>query len=115
MTEEQIIQIAKTCHEVNKTFCESIGDMSQKPWNESPEWQRKSSIDSVRFKIENPNSTPEDLHKSWMDCKIKDGWRYGPVKNGETKEHPCIVEYSKLPKDQQTKDYLFSAVVKSFI
>ena len=37
-----IKQIAKTCHEVNKAFCESIGDASQPSWNDAPQWQKIS-------------------------------------------------------------------------
>jgi len=32
-------------------------------------------------------------------------------KNGNEKEHPCIVPFSELPKEQQAKDYLARAVV----
>ena len=46
--------------------------------------------------------------------KLKDGWKFGEVKNAKTKEHPCMVPYEKLPKEQQTKDALFISVVRSF-
>jgi hypothetical protein len=46
--------------------------------------------------------------------KKADGWVYGEVKDPEKKEHPCLVEYEELPKDQQAKDSLFIAVVRSF-
>lgn len=38
----------------------------------------------------------------------------GKKKNPEKKTHPCIVPFEKLPKEQQTKDVLFMAVVRSF-
>ena len=109
-----IEQIAKTCHEVNRVFCESIEDFSQAAWNNAPQWQKESAINGVNFLLENTNSKPCDIHNNWMKEKLEDGWKFGEVKNPETKEHPCIVDYEKLPKNQQTKDYLFSAVVRSF-
>jgi hypothetical protein len=42
-----------------------------------------------------------------------DGWKYGPVKDPEKKEHPCFVPYDRLPTEQKAKDYIFGAVVKS--
>lgn len=39
------------------------------------------------------------------------GWKYGPVKDPERKEHPCFVPYDGLPPEQRAKDYLFRAVV----
>ena len=107
-------QVAKTCHEVNKTYCESIGDKSQPKWDAAPDWQKTSAINGVKFHIENPNAGPSASHISWMNEKISDGWKYGPVKDPTKKKHPCIVDYEKLPIEQQTKDYLFIAVVKSF-
>lgn len=109
-----IEQIAKTCHEVNRAFCESIGDFSQPSWADAPQWQKESAINGVNFHLANPNSKPCDSHNNWMAEKLKDGWKFGEVKNPETKEHPCMVEYEQLPKEQQTKDALFISVVRSF-
>lgn len=110
-----VYQIAKTCHEVNKVFCESIGDFSQLSWDDAPQWQKDSAINGVTFHLENPYSKPCDSHNNWMDEKLKEGWKYGAVKNPEIKEHPCMVEYDELPKDQQTKDALFVAIVHSHL
>ena len=107
-------QIAKTCHEVNRAYCSSIGDNSQPAWEDAPEWQKESAKNGVKFHLGNPNSKPSDSHENWMAEKEKDGWKYGPVKNPEIKEHPCMVPYEQLPVEQQTKDALFIAVVRSF-
>lgn len=109
-----IEQIAKTCHEVNRAYCESIGDNSQPIWDDAPQWQKDSAISGVNFHLENPFSKPSDSHDNWMKEKLNDGWKYGPVKDPEKKQHPCMVEYNQLPKEQQTKDALFIAVVRSF-
>lgn len=106
--------IAEVCHEANRVYCKSIGDNSQTTWDNAPEWQRKSAITGVQYHLDNPNSKPEDSHNSWLREKEADGWKYGPVKNVETKEHPCYVPYSELPVEQQKKDALFIAVVRSF-
>lgn len=109
-----VTQIAKVCHEVNRVYCESIGDRSQKPWAEAPRWQQISAINGVKYKQQNPEATPEDMHISWMKQKQEEGWKYGEFKNESKKTHPCMVDYKSLPIAQQTKDHLFSAVVKSF-
>lgn len=107
-------QIAKTCHEVNRAFCKSIGDNSQPTWDEAPEWQKQSAISGVSYHIKNPDSKPEDSHNNWLKDKEADGWVYGDTKNPDKKEHPCMVPYDKLPHEQQVKDALFIAVVRSF-
>ena len=56
---------------------------------------------------------PEQIHESWLAEKIRDGWKYGPVKDPEKKEHPCLVLYGELPASQALKDSLFVEAVKS--
>ena len=107
----EVRAIARLCDEVNKAYCESIGDHSQVSWEEAPEWQQNSAIDGVMFIKASPDTTPEDSHKNWLAHKVKDGWVYGPVKDVENKEHPCMVPYDELPLEQRVKDYLFRAVV----
>jgi hypothetical protein len=107
-----IEQTAKMCHEVNKAYCEAIGDHSQVPWNEAPEWQQGSAINGVIFHLNNPDAKPEDSHNNWWKEKIADGWKYGPVKDTEKKEHPCMVPYEELPLEQRVKDHLFIAMIK---
>ena len=108
-----IEQIAQVAHEMNKAFCESIGDHTQQEWVEAPDWQKESAIAGVKMHLDNPGATPGDSHASWLKQKEEDGWKYGPVKNSETKEHPCFVPYEELPVEQRSKDYIFRQVVHS--
>jgi len=108
-----IEQVAKVAHEINKAYCISIGDESQLSWEDAPEWQRESAIDGVLFHINNPDAGPDASHNNWMNEKIQNGWKYGEVKDPENKFHPCIVPFEMLSKEQQSKDYLFRAVVHS--
>lgn len=108
-----ILQVAQVSHEINKAFCESIGDMSQIDWDNAPDWQKNSAIDGVKFHIDNPSASPSASHDNWLKDKIKDGWKYGPVKDPNAKEHPCFLPYEQLPVSQQSKDFLFKQVVHS--
>tara|TARA_R110002074_G_scaffold189465_7_gene355294 strand:- start:2840 stop:3253 length:414 start_codon:yes stop_codon:yes gene_type:complete len=108
-------RIARTCHEVNRAYCEGHGDFSQQTWEEAPEWVRKSALQGVEYTLENPKARPQDQHDSWMASKIEDGWIYGEEKDAEKKTHPCLVSYRNLPVKQRIKDVLFGSVVKSFI
>lgn len=110
MTIENIAQVA---HELNKAYCESIGDHSQKSWEEAEQWQRDSAIKGVYFAIENPNAPASAQHDAWLADKEKDGWKYGEVKDATKKEHPCYVPYNELPNEQKAKDYIFRQTVHS--
>lgn len=108
-------EIARVCHEVNRAYCASLGDTSQPAWEDAPQWQKDSAIAGVEAIKANPDTMPEQSHEGWLAQKAADGWKYGPVKNAETKEHPCFVPYSELPESQRAKDYLFGAVVRSLL
>ena len=103
-------QIAKVCHEANRAYCETIGDTSQTAWESAPEWQRHSAIEGVKFCLENPDAPASANHDSWLLVKENEGWKYGPVKDVEKKEHPCFVPYEDLPKEQKRKDALFKVI-----
>ena len=104
--------IARTCHEVNRAYCQALGDMSQPSWEDAPGWQKESALMGVRLHLGGDHG-PEASHESWMAQKLAEGWVYGPVKNPEKKEHPCMVPFLELPKEQQAKDFIFRAVVHS--
>jgi len=106
-------EIAKVAHEINKAYCSSIGDESQTSWEDAPQWQKDSAVNGVIFHLENVDAGADASHNNWMKEKIENGWKYGEVKDPENKLHPCIVPFEMLPKEQQTKDYLFRQVVHS--
>lgn len=110
------VTVARICHNVNKAYCFSIGDLSQTEWELAPEWQRQSAINGVKAHWDSKfTMLPEDSHISWMKQKQEEGWIYGEVKDAEKKTHPCMVPYSELPASQRTKDYLFREVVHSIL
>ena len=103
-------QIARVAHEVNRAYCQALGDDSQPTWEDAPEWQRASARMGVDLHTMG-NFGPEASHISWMKQKLDEGWKYGTVKNPEKKEHPCLVPFDQLPREQQAKDHLFRGVV----
>lgn len=107
--------IAAVCHEANRRYCRETGDLSQKPWEEAPWWQRQSAIAGVVMLMRHPDASCSFMHQTWMERKLTEGWKYGAVKNDQTKEHPCILPYDQLPVSQQRKDALFRGVAKALI
>lgn len=110
---DRIEAVARVCHEANRAYCLTLGDHSQVPWDAAPEWQRKSCIDGVSFRLLNPSAGPEASHENWSKMKISEGWIFGDVKDVEKKTHPCLVPFDQLPPEQQAKDRLFLSIVKA--
>jgi hypothetical protein len=112
---QRIEAAARAAHEANRAWCIALGDMSQQPWKDAPDWQRVSALKGVRCIVDDPSTTPEKLHESWLADKEADGWKFGPVKDPERKEHPCFVPYDQLPAAQRAKDHIFNAVVRAVL
>lgn len=117
MLDESVLNdAARAAHEANRVYCaEGLWDMSQPGWNDAPEWQRESAKAGVRAIHNNPAMGPDKQHRSWLAEKERDGWKWGPVKDVEKKEHPCFVPYSDLPESQKAKDAIFGAVVRGVL
>lgn len=94
-------------------YCDALGDNSQKSWTEAEDWQKESAINGVKYLLMTPYTQADALHKNWLAEKAAGGWKLGPVKDAEKKEHPCFVPFEELPVEQQAKDHLFRQVVLS--
>lgn len=103
--EAEIRYLAQAAHEMNRAYCAAMGDTSQLPWDQAPDWQKDSCISGVRGVLK--GNTPKESHEGWLAHKRADGWVYGPVKDPAKREHPCMVPYEELPVAQKLKDMLF--------
>lgn len=109
---EAISQIA---HDANLSFCRTLQDFTQVPWESAPEELKANTRNSVLAIIAQPDITPSRLHEIWMEDKIKHGWKLGLVKDAELKTHPLLIPYEKLDLKNRLKDSLFHSIVKSFL
>ena len=46
----------------------------------------------------------ENAHDIWARKRMAEGWIYGPNRNDDKKENPCIVPYSQLPDEEKEYD-----------
>jgi RyR domain len=114
---DELIQsrAARAAHEANRVLCLALGDNFQPMWEDAPDWQQASALKGVQMIYDNPATTPEQSHEGWLAEKQRAGWKYGPVKNPDTKEHPCCVPYGDLSASQRLKDEMFGLVVRAVL
>ena len=112
-SEAKIELMAKVCHEAIKAFCEGHGYYFNKSWDEADEWQRDATIQSVKYRLENPGASLASQHDAWTADKIAHGWRYGEIKDTNAGTHPGMVPYDQLPKIEKQKDALFIAIIEA--
>lgn len=46
----------------------------------------------------------ENVHDIWALGRIREGWRYGPVRDDAAKTTPCLVPYGDLPDGEKEYD-----------
>lgn len=51
--------------------------------------------------------SPKKLHDAWVVAYQKMGWRYGKVRDVKAKTHPDMVQFNKLGRLEQEKDWVF--------
>ena len=59
--------------------------------------------------------SPRDSHDAWMLYKLKDGWKYAPLKDAAAKTHPSLLPYAALSKEERAKDHVFGHICRAFI
>lgn len=113
MERDQIVEAcARAAHEVNRVFCAALGDTSQTFWGEAEGWQKDAARKGT-IRVLEGNTSVGDTHQEWMNDKLRDGWKFGPLKNPSKKEHPMLIPFNQLPLSEQAKDLLFIATVQS--
>ena len=46
----------------------------------------------------------KNAHEPWAAERIAQGWKYGPTRRDDTKEHPCLIPYEQLPESEKVYD-----------
>ncbi len=49
-------------------------------------------------------SLARNVHEVWAANRIAEGWTYGPVRDDDKKETPCLVPYEDLPEIEKAYD-----------
>lgn len=57
----------------------------------------------------------KNVHEVWAQNRIKDGWRYGPVRDDVKKTHPCLIPYEDLSENEKDYDRATSQETLKFI
>lgn len=48
-------------------------------------------------------------HEVWARQRLNDGWRLGPVRDDNLKEHPSLVPYEELSESERQYDLIMAS------
>ncbi|XP_061668950.1 ryanodine receptor 3 [Syngnathoides biaculeatus] len=60
-------------------------------------------MDNIRDKL------AENIHELWGMNKIELGWTYGKVRDDNKRQHPCLVDFTKLPETERNYNLQMSS------
>uniref|UniRef100_A0A8C7M9V8 Ryanodine receptor 3 n=1 Tax=Oncorhynchus kisutch TaxID=8019 RepID=A0A8C7M9V8_ONCKI len=60
-------------------------------------------LDNVRDRL------AENIHELWGMNKIELGWSYGKVRDDNKRQHPCLVDFTKLPETERNYNLQMSS------
>uniref|UniRef100_A0A673ZPM0 Ryanodine receptor 3 n=1 Tax=Salmo trutta TaxID=8032 RepID=A0A673ZPM0_SALTR len=60
-------------------------------------------LDNVRDRL------AENIHELWGMNKIELGWCYGKVRDDNKRQHPCLVDFTKLPETERNYNLQMSS------
>lgn len=81
------------------------------PWDEREDDFKAQFLDVIERQCgPQRSSSPEELHGSWMQAYLTNGWKYGEEYDRENRIHPDLVPYDQLGKLEQDKDSVFVAL-----
>ncbi len=103
--------IARIVHAAIRAYQLALGEAAAARWEEAEPWQRESTIEGVKFRLDHPGAPISAQHDQWMAEKQAAGWRYGAVKDAQKKTHPALVPFTELSETERRKDALFQAVI----
>ena len=46
----------------------------------------------------------KNVHETWAQERINQGWTFGEKRDDTLKQHPCLVAYEDLPEEEKVYD-----------
>jgi len=46
----------------------------------------------------------EHVHDIWAENRMEQGWRWGPERDDDLLQHPCLVSYAELSEEEKHYD-----------
>lgn len=109
------MKIAEAAHDINKVYCEAMGDKNKQAWGEMTQESKNKLSSAVKSVADTSEMTPKACHDLWMQHKLADGWGLGFPLDAVNKTHPCLLPYCELPEYQRRKDELFISTIRGLM
>ena len=46
----------------------------------------------------------KNVHEVWAQNRMNEGWTFGPVRDDQKRQTPCLIPYEQLPEEEKAYD-----------
>lgn len=92
----QVVDLAEILHETLRELTNKLGYLDRLRWKYCPDFYKAGILRSIGEMLDDPDTTPEALHESWLQWMQRDGWQHGAILYVKRKIHPDLVPYDQL-------------------
>ena len=62
------------------------------------------AVELEEYLLELTERLAKHAHDLWAMQRLRDGWKWGPVRCDSDRTHPCLVAYEELPEEEKIYD-----------
>jgi RyR domain len=103
---------ARIAHDAIRRLYLTYGDRYP-AWDDLGGETRVAFILQVRHRLEHPNEPIELMHQSWIETRVKDGWKVAAEFSEAALTDPLLVPWKRLSDRAQARYQLLASVVAS--
>ena len=64
-----------------------------------------SAIEMQQELLDLAQAISKNVHEVWSAGRMSEGWTFGPVRNDEKRETPCLVPFEELSDEEKAYDW----------
>lgn len=83
--------------------------------NYTPHPADLSGVELPQELLELAEAISKNVHEVWSAGRMSEGWSYGPVRNDEKHETPCLVPFEELSDEEKAYDWNTAANTLKYI
>lgn len=114
VTQDDLKEVARVVHEINRHYNKLLMDREDPHWGELDDADKARRVSLLSETVPDIKKiSAKKMHDMWMAQQEKEGWIYGDNYDAKKKTHPCIVSWTDLPDLEKAKDAMYLAVIKA--
>ena len=85
-------------------FATTIRIMANQNNNYNPSPVDTSNIQLPEELMALAEAISKNVHEVWAQNRMNEGWTYGPVRDDQKRQTPCLIPYEQLPEEEKAYD-----------